>query len=494
MIRDGFLWTSLILLTSLLYSCTTPPPEAYGPVPSERQLRWQETEMYTIVHFTPTTFQDKEWGFGDADPTIFNPTDFSADSMVMAIKAGGFKGITFVAKHHDGFCLWPTATTAYNISKTPFRDGKGDMVKEMMEATHKAGLGFGIYCSPWDRNSAFYGTPKYVSDVYYPQLSELYRNYGPLFTVFFDGANGGDGYYGGANEARKINASEYYKFDTIWSMVRRMQPDAAIFSDIGPDIRWVGNEKGEAAPTSWATLTPVSPEPGKAPAPGFTTDADLPGGMRDGKYWIPAECDVPLRPGWFYHTDQDDKVKTPQQLLDIYYKSVGRGASLDLGIAPMPNGRLHQNDITSLKRFGEILRKTFAVNYAHNAEVTATNTRGKSKEFSPKQLIDDDRYSYWATDDKVTTPEVTLTWKEPVTFNVIRLRENIKLGQRIEEVVVDVWDSGTWKQIAQATSIGGNRLIRLPEDVTTTQLRIRIVKSPVCVALSDLGVFKEGER
>ncbi|MCO6496504.1 MAG: alpha-L-fucosidase [Chitinophagaceae bacterium] len=488
-----FYFFPVLFVTGLFFSCSTPAPEPFGPLPSERQLHWQEMEMYTIIHFTPTTFQNKEWGFGDADPAIFNPVDFNADSIVAAIKAGGFKGITFVAKHHDGFCLWPTSTTDYNISKTPFRDGKGDMVKEMEEAARRAGLEFGIYCSPWDRNNEFYSTPKYVTDVYYPQLRELYKNYGPLFTVFFDGANGGDGYYGGSNEMRKINASEYYQFDTIWNIVRTLQPTAAIFSDIGPDIRWVGNEKGEAAPTSWATLTPISPEPGKAPAPGFTTDTDLPGGMRDGKYWIPAECDVPLRPGWFYHADQDDKVKTPQQLMEIYYRSVGRGASLDLGIAPMPNGKLSPVDIEHLKKFGEILQKTFAVNYAKDATVTTTNTRGKNKMFAAQNLIDDDRYSYWATDDDVTTPEVTLTWKEPVEFNVIRLRENIKLGQRIEEVAIDIFQNGEWKQIAEATSIGGNRLIRLPENVTTTQLRLRVMKSPVCVVLSDLGVFREGE-
>lgn len=467
------------------------PPAPYGPLPTERQLKWQETELYAIIHFTPTTFQNKEWGFGDANPSIFNPAHFNADSIVAAIKDGGFNGVTFVAKHHDGFCLWPTATTEYNISKSPFRDGKGDMVKEFMEATRKAGMEFGLYCSPWDRNNAYYGTPRYVTEVFYPQLRELYKNYGPLFTVFFDGANGGDGYYGGANETRKINASAYYRFDSIWKIVRTLQPMAAIFSDIGPDIRWVGNEKGEAAPTSWATISPRSPEPGKAPAPGFVIDADLPGGMRNGKYWIPAECDVPLRPGWFYHADQNEKVKTPLQLMEIYYKSVGRGASLDLGIAPMPDGRLNSFDIESLKKFGDRLRQTFSVNYARSADIKVTNTRSNSSLFSPQNLVDNDRYSYWATDDSITHPEVTLVWEKPITFNLIRLRENIRLGQRIEEVALDIFENGVWKPIGKATSIGGNRLIKLDREVTTTQLRLRVLKSPVCIALSDFGVFRE---
>lgn len=485
---------SLLMIYCPINVSAQKAPAPYGALPSARQLQIQEMEMYALMHFTPTTYQNKEWGFGDADPSIFDPSDFNANEIINAIKEGGFKGITVVAKHHDGFCLWPTKTTEYNISQSPFRNGKGDLVKEMMLASHKEGLGFGLYCSPWDRNNKYYGTPDYINNVYYPQLKELYANYGKLFTVFYDGANGGDGYYGGTNEKRKIDASAYYNFDTIWSMVRSMQPTANIFSDIGPDIRWVGNEKGIAAETSWATFTPRSPEAGKKPAPGFVIDAELPGGTRNGKYWIPAECDVPLRPGWFYHPDQDDKVKTPRQLLDLYYQSVGRGATLDLGIAPMPSGRLHQNDISNLKKFGSLLKHTFEVNFAKGAVVTGSNTRGQSQKFSANQLIDNDRYSYWATDDSVTTPEVIFQLKNKAEFNVVRIRENIKLGQRIEEVAIDIWKNNKWETIGKATSIGGNRLIRLPNYVSTGKVRLRVLKSPVCVAISDFGLFKEPEE
>ncbi|MEI8074380.1 MAG: alpha-L-fucosidase [Bacteroidota bacterium] len=466
-------------------------PKPYGVLPTERQLAWQEREMYVIMHFTPTTFQNKEWGFGDADPAIFNPTNFVAKDIVAAVKAGGFKGITVVAKHHDGFALWPTQSTAYNISKSPFRNGKGDLVKEMKEATIQAGLGFGIYCSPWDRNNANYSKPAYINEVYYKQLEELYSNYGQLHTVFYDGANGGDGFYGGAKEKRSIDASTYYNYDKIWTIVRKMQPNAVIFSDIGPDIRWVGNESGFAAETSWSTFTPISPVKDKKPSPGFVEEKDLPRGTRNGEFWTPAECDVPLRPGWFYHPEQDGKTKTPAQLLEIYYQSVGRSAALDLGIAPMPSGQLHPDDIKNLREFGTILKNTFASNLAAGATISASNTRAKSSKFSANKLIDQDRYSYWATDDSVTHAELIFQLKNTASFNVVRLRENIKLGQRIEAVAVDAWIDNNWKEIGTATSIAGNRLIRLKNKITTNKVRLRIIQSPVCIALSDFGLFAE---
>jgi alpha-L-fucosidase len=253
-----------LLAASVSVKAQVTPPKPYGVLPSERQLQWHEKEMYVLVHFTPTTFENKEWGYGDADPSIFNPTQFDARQIVSAVRAGGFKGLILVAKHHDGFALWPTKTTTYNISRSPFRDGKGDMVKEFADACRAGGLSFGVYCSPWDRNSPVYGTPEYVR-IYREQLRELYTNYGPLFMSWHDGANGGDGYYGGARTSRKIDRSVYYGWDTTWAMTRSLQPGAAIFSDIGWDVRWVGNERGEAAPTSWSTYTP-QPLPGKTKA------------------------------------------------------------------------------------------------------------------------------------------------------------------------------------------------------------------------------------
>lgn len=488
-----FTLASLLFLgTAVLFAQKT-PPKPYGLVPAERQLRWHEMEMYVLIHFTPTTFEDKEWGYGDADPKIFNPTAFDADQIAKSVQAGGFKGMILVSKHHDGFCLWPTQTTRYNISQSPFRRGQGDMVREFEQAARKQGLKFGVYVSPWDRNHPQYGTPEYV-EVYRAQLRELYTQYGPLFTSWHDGANGGDGYYGGARETRKIDRGTYYEWNKTWAMTRQLQPNAVIFSDMGWDIRWVGNEKGYAAETSWATYTPAAGEGESKPAPGATKWWEAEEGHRNGQFWMPAECDVPLRKGWFYHKDQDQTVKTPSELFDLYFKSVGRGCNLDLGIAPDTRGLLHENDVASLRAFGEILHKTFSKNLTQEGRLSVSNTRGKqSKLFGGQNLLDEDRYSYWATDDPITTPHFTLTFKKPKSFNIIRLRENIRLGQRVEKFEVEAWQNGAWQKIATGTSIGANRLLRLPETIQTTQVRVRITQAPASIALSDFGLFLAAE-
>ncbi|WP_262248190.1 alpha-L-fucosidase [Parapedobacter soli] len=464
-------------------------PAPYGPTPTSAQLNWHEMELYCLIHFTPTTFQNKEWGFGDATADLFNPAHFDANQIAAAAKSAGLKGLISVAKHHDGFCLWPTKTTDYNISHSPWRNGKGDMVREFMEAAHNQGMQFGVYVSAWDRHDANYGNEKYA-DAYREQLRELYNGYGELFTSWHDGANGGDGYYGGANEMRRIDRSSYYEWEEkTWPITREMQPTAVIFSDIGPDTRWVGNEKGIAPETSWATFTPIGPDSGKA-APGHVDDRFLGSGQRDGKFWIPAECDVPLRPGWFYHPEQDHQVKTPDQLFDLYLKSVGRGAALNLGLAPTPEGILHPADVISLKGFGEKLRETFAINLAIGAQFDASNIRaGHAATFGPDYLLDDDRYSYWATDDDVTSPALVIDLESAKTFDLIRLRENIKLGQRLDSVWVDIWENEAWIPLAQATSIGPNRIIPLEKPVTAQRLRLRLF-APVAIALADFGLFK----
>lgn len=467
------------------------PPKPYGPVPTKAQIAWQETEMYCLIHFGPDTFTDKEWGYGDEDPVIFNPVYFNAMQIVGAAKAGGFKGIIVVAKHHDGFCLWPTKTTEHNISHSPYKNGKGDILREYREACDKLGMKMGVYCSPWDRNSPLYGKPEYVTDVYRKQLEELYTNYGKLFIVWHDGANGGDGYYGGAKEVRKIDRSTYYGWDTTWALARKLQPGAVIFGDVGPDVRWVGNEKGQAGETYWATYTPHAPEEGKVPGNGFVKDWEGTSGQRDGKCWMPAECDVPLRPGWFYHQDQDTKVKIPDSLFNLYFKSVGRGACLDLGLAPNKYGLLNGGDLISLKIFGQILKKTFSVNLAKGATLIVNNTRGNNNtKYGPAHLLDANRYSYWATDDNVKTPQVIVNLHTPKAFDIIQLRENIKLGQRIDSIAIDVMQGKKWKQIATATSIGANKLIRLPDVVTANKVRLRVTGSHACIALSDFGLYK----
>jgi len=466
-------------------------PKPYGVLPTPTQLAWHEMEMYCLIHFGVDTYTDKEWGYGDEDPAIVNPVNFDAGQIVAAAKAGGFKGVVIVAKHHDGLCLWPTKTTEHNITKSPWRGGKGDMVMEYQQACKKLGMKMGLYCSPWDRNNASYGTAAYVK-TYRAQIKELYTGYGPLFMSWHDGANGGDGYYGGTRETRKIDRTSYYGWDTTWAMIRELQPGAAIFGDIGPDVRWVGNEEGHAGLTCWATYTPQAPDAGKKPANGYSKYWEATVGTRNGAYWLPAECDVPLRPGWFYHASQDLQVKTPYQLLDLYYRSVGRGADLDLGLAPNREGRLDEHDVASLKAFGSLLKEIFSVDLAKGASFTASNVRGKNNTlYGPSRLVDGDRYSYWATDDSVSTPQLVADMSRQVTFNVIRLRENIKLGQRIDSFAIDAFEDGRWVLIGGGTSIGAGRLLRLSQNVVTNKVRLRIVGSGACVALSELGLFRE---
>lgn len=481
-----------LLLCAPLLSFGQGAPAPYGALPSPRQLAWHEMEMYCLIHYTPTTFQDKEWGFGDADPKIFNPTHFDANQIAKAAASAGFRGLISVAKHHDGFCLWPTKTNNYNIAQSLWKEGKGDMVKEFMMASHAQGMAFGVYLSAWDRNDTRYGTAAYA-DAYRAQLTELMTGYGELFTSWHDGANGGDGYYGGKNEKRTIDRTTYYAWEEkTWPIVRRYQPKAMIFSDIGPDMRWVGNEHGFAAETSWATITPRTKD-GSKPVPGQLDDSNLTTGDRDGKFWIPAECDVPQRPGWFYHKNQDGKVKTPKQLFEIYLKSVGRGANMNLGLAPMPEGVLHDNDVQSLAAFGRKLERTFAKNLAEGAGATVSSVRGSSREFAVDNLFDDDRYTYYAPGEGVLNPVIEISLPERVTFDIIRLRENIKLGQRLDSVVVSILNGSTWQRLASATSIGANRLIKLDQPIETSKLKIQLF-APVVPTLSDVGLFKEYEE
>jgi alpha-L-fucosidase len=489
MLRKLLAITFCMAMVAFAFAQTAPKP--YGALPSKAQLNWHEMEMYCIIHFGVDTYTDKEWGFGDEDPKLIDPVKFNAEQIVGAAKAGGFKGVVVVAKHHDGLCLWPTQTTGHNISKSTWKNGKGDMVKEYQLACQKLGMQLGLYCSPWDRNNAYYGQPQYVK-IYRNQLKELYSHYGNLFISWHDGANGGDGYYGGAREVRKIDRTNYYGWDTTWAITRKMQPNATIFGDVGPDVRWVGNEEGYAGETCWATYDPEAPDPGKQPANGYSKYELATEGTLNGKHWMPAECDVSLRPGWFYHASQNSQVKSPYELLNLYYKSVGRGANLDLGLSPNPQGLLNPEDVASLQKFGQILKQTFAVNLALGATLTASNTRAKnSKNFGAQLLLDKSRYTYWSTDNEVKTPQLTLNLAGKKTFNVIRLRENIKLGQRIRAFTVEAWVNDSWKEIASATSIGANRLIRLPQNITTTKVRLKITQSPVCIALSDFGLYKE---
>ncbi|WP_316802186.1 alpha-L-fucosidase [Pedobacter nototheniae] len=478
--------TFLLLLLGSTASFAQNAPKPYGATPSKRQLAWHDVEVYGLIHFTPTTFENKEWGFGDADPKTFNPTDFSAEQIIKAAKDGGLKAIILVSKHHDGFALWPTKTTSYNISKSPFRNGKGDLVKEIEQAARKNGLKFGVYCSPWDRNNPLYGTDKYLA-IYQAQLKELYSNYGELFMSWHDGANGGDGYYGGAKEKRSIDNTTYYDWKNTWAITRKMQPMANIFSDIGPDIRWVGSEDGTAAENSWATFTPLPPEGKSVAVPGQANYPQSPMGIRNGKFWMPAECDVPLRKGWFYHANE--KPKTAEMLFDLYLKSVGHGAGLDLGLAPDTRGQLHNDDVAALKGFGDLVKHTFANNLAKGAIVKASNTRGKN--FGSAKLTDNNKQTYWATADQIHTASLELDLKTPKTFDIVSLQEYIPLGQRIESFNVEVFENGGWKKVYEGEAIGAKKLIKLETPVTSAKVRLNITKSPVCITLSEFALYKK---
>lgn len=456
----------------LLSAAALAAPEPYGATPSERQLRWHEMELYAFIHFTVNTFTDKEWGYGDESPALFHPTDFDPDSMMAALESAGMRGVILTCKHHDGFCLWPTRTTEHNIAKSPWKDGKGDMVREFAEAARRRKLKFGVYLSPWDRNAASYGTPTYVS-MYREQLRELLTGYGPIFEVWHDGANGGDGFYGGAREKRRIDPRTYYDWPKTWNMVRLFQPEAVIFSDVGLDVRWVGNEAGYAGETCWATYDPVG-EDGGAAAPGYTRYKEAPTGHRNAAKWLPPECDTSIRPGWFWHERENARVKTPAQLFDLYCRSVGRGGCFLLNVPPDRRGRFHENDVAALRGFGELVRTAFAANLAAKAKTQPSGAR---------KLLDGDRYSFWSG------TEVVLELPKPVTFSIVRLRENIRLGQRVEAFVLERWDGGQWTPFAEATSIGACRIVRLKEPVTADRVRVRITRSPVPPALSEFSLF-----
>ncbi len=427
----------------------------YGAVPSKRQLQWHEMRMNAFLHFTVNTFTGREWGLGDEDPSVFNPTAFDADAIVAGLKAGGMKGVILTCKHHDGFCLWPTKATEHCIRNSSWRAGKGDVVREVADAARRAGLKFGVYLSPWDRNSALYGKPEYIA-MYRAQLRELLTGYGEIFEVWFDGANGGDGYYGGAREKRLIDKTVYYDWANTWELVRQLQPNAVIFSDVGPDIRWVGNEKGFANETCWETYDPVGLN-GAAPVPGQVRDKDGQTGTRGGTKWMPPECDVSIRPGWFWHAEEDARVKTAAELMDLYYKSVGRGGSMLLNVPPDRRGLLGDADLKSLREFGAMVSGTFAVNLAAGAKLS------KAFEYSLGR---------------------------EVSFDVVRLRENISLGQRVDAFEIECKRGGEWVSVAKATSIGACRLLRLPERVRTNAVRLRITQAAAKPQLAEFGLFQ----
>lgn len=461
--------------------CLTP----LKPVPSAEQLEWHDMEMYAFVHFTINTFTGKEWGYGDEKPELFHPSDFDADDLVRTLADAGFKGVVLTCKHHDGFCLWPTKTTLHSVAASPWKQGKGDVVKEVSRACGKYGVRFGVYLSPWDRNAASYGTPDYIR-MYRQQLKELATGYGPIFLAWFDGANGGDGYYGGARERRSIDRSAYYDWKATWDELKKRQPGAVIFSDVGPYVRWVGNESGYAGYPCWATYTPVPLQAGTEPAPGTVRYRLGTEGTMDGKYWIPAEVDVSIRPGWFWHEHENSRVRTPENLLKLYFDSVGRGANLNLNVPPDRRGRIHEEDKKSLAGFRVLLDELYSRNFASGAQAESSSSW---KGHGAEQVLDRKRTTYWVAAPEDKHPCVVLKLPEPAAFDVIRLAEPIQLGQRVRKFRVEVRENGQWSKWTEGASIGARVLLK-GRPVTADGVRVVLEQSRAVPALCEVSLWK----
>lgn len=445
-------------------------------VPTPQQAAWQEMEYICFAHFGVNTFTDREWGDGKEDPKLFNPTAFDANQWVEACKAAGMKMIILTAKHHDGFCLFPSRWTEHSVKHSPWRGGHGDVVREVADACRKGGLKFGFYLSPWDRHERTYGTDAY-NEHFKKQLRELAGNYGPVAEVWFDGACGE-----GPNGKRQV-----YDWAGYYKVVRELQPNAVI-AIMGPDVRWVGNESGLARESEWS----VVPE---GESRHQLKDLGHRKYLADAKKlkWHPAECDVSIRPGWFYHASQDAKVKSLSHMLDIYYRSVGRNAMLLVNVPPDRRGLFHENDVTRLKELRAVLDETFRTDLAAGKPARASNVRAGGAAFAAAKAVDGDPATYWTTDDGQTTGWLEIDLGKPVAFDRAMLQEQFTLGQRVEEFVLESWDGQAWKPIIKGGTIGYKRLLRFPE-VTTSRVRLTILQSRAEPTIREFKLFKASAK
>lgn len=429
------------------------PRELYGlsrrPRPSESQLIWQRDELAIFVHFGVNTFTDREWGDGTESPAIFNPTALDARQWARSARAAGFKALVLTAKHHDGFCLWPTATTNHSVKSSPWRGGSGDLVREFVDACRAEGLRPGLYLSPWDRNAPVYGDSPRYNDMYADQLTELLTRYGPIHEVWFDGANGE-----GPNGKR-----QEYDWPRVWNQVKRLQPDSVIFSDAGPDVRWIGNERGVAGETNWSTV-----DPSIVPVPGMSGDEvmrSLQEGDRDGTVWRPGETDVSIRPGWFYHPAEDARVKTTEDLVGIYFTSVGRNSKLLLNVPPTREGLFHNTDVSRLASMRSSLDSIFAANLAAGARTNWQPERGAGG-------------------------EKTVELAKAERVSIVDLSEKIEEGQRVGRYAVEGRQNGSWRELSTGTTIGYRKLDQF-EPVVIDAVRVRVldnVESPLELGVS----------
>ena len=468
-----------ILILSFLIGNQLKGQEAFGPIPSENQMNWQEMEYYAFVHLSVNTYIDMAWGFGNEDASIFNPTNLDCRQWARICKESGMKGIIITAKHHSGFCLWPSKYTEYSVKNSPWKNGKGDIVREMADACKEYGLKLGIYLSPWDRNHPDYGKPEYIT-YFRNQLKELLTNYGEVFEVWFDGANGGDGYYGGANETRKINRETYYDWTNTYKMVRELQPKIVIWNDNGDraDLRWVGTEAGYVGKTNWSLLN----------ATGKVTEDMLRHGLENGDSWVPGEVNTSIRPEWFYHKREDTKVKTVPELMEIYYNSIGRNGTLLLNFPIMPNGLIHEKDEKAALEFAQEVKKVFAVNLAKGAKVEASNVRANNSDFRAENVLDGDKNTYWATDDQLKSGSLIISFDKPTVFNRFLVQEYIKLGQRVKSFKVEAFINQEWKELANETTIGYKRILCFPT-VEATKIRFTILDAKSNPLISNIEIY-----
>lgn len=465
--------------------------EAAQVVPSERQIKWHEMEFYAFVHFTVNTYTDREWGNGDEDPAIFNPVEFNADQWVEACKSAGMKGLILTCKHHDGFCLWPSRYTEHSVKNSPWKDGKGDIIKEVSEACRRAGIKFGVYLSPWDRHERTYGdSPKY-NEYFMNQLRELLTNYGEIFSVWFDGACGE-----GPNGKRQV-----YDWEAYYKLIRELQPDAVI-SVCGPDIRWCGNEAGHCRESEWSVVPAhlrdnekIQEKSQKVDDGEFskridTCDADL--GSRDiiknidELVWYPAEVNTSIRPGWFYHSSEDGKVKSLDELLGVYYGSVGGNSSFLLNIPPDKRGLFHENDVARLKELGQVIRKTFEVNQAKDATAFASETMDENHDAN--LIFDADRETYWCPCEGTEKAVIEIDMNNDKTFDRVVIMEHIRSGQRVEKFILEYKDEDEWKEFYRGTVIGYKRICCF-DKVSSRYIRFTITESRWCPAVSSFGVY-----
>jgi alpha-L-fucosidase len=439
----------LFYLLLFSFSVTLQAQTNKTPLPTKQQLAWHEMEYYFFFHFGPNTFTDKEWGHGDEPEDIFNPTDLDCRQWVRIAKQAGAKGVIITAKHHDGFCLWPSKYSTHTVRESKWKNGKGDVLKELSQACKEYGLKFGVYISPWDRNHPKYGTPQY-NDVFVNMMKEIFTNYGPICELWWDGANGE-----GPNGKKQV-----YDWDRFKKTVKTLSPNTVVFSDVGPQIRWVGNENGIAGKTNWNYLDTAGYTPG-AGAPSTDT---LNTGNAYGKAWIPAECDVSIRPGWFWHANEDSKVKSGEQLFDLYLKSVGRGSNLLLNVPPDRRGLINENDSVALMTFKKLRDQNFSNNLLLDAKAYwEINEDAFLKDSISYHAFDKKGYAYGINRQSFTVQLANVT-----AINCIVLREAIHLGQSIENFKIALFNNDQKVSEISGTTIGRRRILTFPAKTVTS--------------------------